>query len=80
MELPIEHDPNFGGGEEEDLTPEWLEAAKVEIRQHLEPSLSNNSRCRQMFFLSFIFSQSLKKGLHSVNKNSCSTRRKNKMC
>ena len=32
MELPIEHDPDFGGGEEEDLSPEWQEAAKVEIQ------------------------------------------------
>ena len=37
MELPIEHDPNFGGGDEEDLSPEWLEAARVNVND--DPAL-----------------------------------------
>ena len=37
MELPIEYDPDFGGGEEEDLSPEWQEAAKINVND--DPTL-----------------------------------------
>ena len=37
MELPIELDPDFGGGEEEDLSPEWLEAARLNVND--DPAL-----------------------------------------
>ena len=37
MELPIELDSDFGGGEEEDLSPAWLEAARVNVND--DPAL-----------------------------------------
>ena len=37
MEVPIECDPDFGGGEEEDLSPEWQEAAKINVND--DPAL-----------------------------------------
>ena len=37
MELPIELDTDFGGGEEEDLSPAWLEAARFNVND--DPAL-----------------------------------------
>ena len=37
MELPIELDADFGGGEEEDLSPAWLEAARINVND--DPAL-----------------------------------------
>jgi hypothetical protein len=48
MELPIEFDPDFGGGTEEDLNPAWQEAARVNVNDDLKLRAGRVARFKEL--------------------------------
>ena len=48
MELPIEYDPDFGGGSEEDLNPAWQEAARINVNDDQKLRAGRLLRLKEM--------------------------------